>query len=193
LRRLKNIKEHTTIKKTIKYCLEQNGNTTLSDICDHIKMLTKLGMRIDKKSLFPENFAEAHFKLTEQCTRAEDEETEKAFKKENIKNTGMAEPFIDGDLMIRPAMSVHELHKESYSLSHCVRTYAKRVASGLTTILFIRKTADPDTPYYTLELDLEHKLVQCRGNHNCSYGPEIQNFIEKWLTWLAKKDRKAAA
>lgn len=107
----------------------------------------------------------------------------------------MIEPYVSGALLIRPAASPKELRQESKVLGHCVRTYAGRVQAGGTSILFIRKTEDPDTPYFTLELNAQGRIVQCRGNHNCAYPDDVAAFINEWYEWwkkLMKKNRKTA-
>ena len=64
-------------------------------------------------------------------------------------------------------------------------TYGKRHAVGETAIFFIRRTARPREPYFTLELD-EKKLEvrQNRGAHNCPRTPEVAAFETEWLAWV---------
>lgn len=70
---------------------------------------------------------------------------------------------------------------EGKILDHCVGSYAKRHADGQTTIFFIRKTDDPETPYYTLEYDFECMcILQNRGFKNCAPPEEVRAFAEKW-------------
>ena len=59
---------------------------------------------------------------------------------------------------------------------------------GGTTILFLRKTEAPATPFYTIEVSGNEKeknprLVQIHGLHNCWLGnnPEAIPFVKKWL------------
>ena len=184
--------QHFTMNKVIDYILTQDS-VTINDLDDQIKLLIKLGRRIDRKSAFPEDFKTNHLELTMKSKDADNPEIKKTFRKNNIRNTGMDEPFIKDGLLIRPATAPGELYKESMELNHCVRSYVDRVAYGETTILFIRKTSEPDKPYYTLELGLDHKVVQCRGFENCSYGTEIKLFISDWLVWLKKKDKQKKA
>lgn len=46
------------------------------------------------------------------------------------------------------------------------RSYAERIAKGETTILFVRKEAEPVTPYFTMEVR-DGKVIQLRGKCNC--------------------------
>lgn len=96
-------------------------------------------------------------------------------------------------LLIRPAASQRELTAEGDALHHCVGTYGKRHAVGETAIFFIRRTARPRDPYFTLELD-EKKLEvrQNRGLHNRARTPEVEAFEKEWLEWVrtgAPRDR----
>ena len=136
--------------------------------------------------IYPKNFGQAHDSVMEQYEEAKDSVQLEAFKTAEATITGMTEPFVLGNLMIRPAASPSELQKESKALNHCVRTYVDRVASGKTSILFIRKVEEPDTPWFTLELDCSGRVVQCRGDHNRTYPEEVGAFIDKWMKWREK-------
>ncbi len=91
-------------------------------------------------------------------------------------------------------MSPNEIIAEGKAQGHCVGSYVNRVAEGNSVIVFLRDAAEPDKPYYTVELNpLDNfKLVQCRGKSNCGYGAEISAFLNLWkkvyLTRLAKFD-----
>jgi hypothetical protein len=89
--------------------------------------------------------------------------------------------FKFGNLIIRPAASSGELIKEGSKLGHCVGGYAKRHASGETTILLIRKIDNPDTPFFTVEVR-ENTLIQARGYKQISYEkvPAVHEFIKQF-------------
>lgn len=71
---------------------------------------------------------------------------------------------------------------EGASLNHCVGGYAESVISGYTTILFLRKTAEPDVSFYTIEVR-NGQVIQIHGNHNQWLGnhPEAIQFVIDWL------------
>ena len=91
-------------------------------------------------------------------------------------------------ISIRPPKTAAELREEGMKLNHCVFSYADSHAKGKTAILFIRRTDEPDKPYFTLELD-EKKLTvkQNRGKGNCARTKEVIAFEEKWLGYIKKK------
>lgn len=99
---------------------------------------------------------------------------------------------LDG-ITIRPARSADELEAEGKILHHCVGGYAERVSKGETFILFIRREAEPDMPWYTLNLDKDmQKVIQNRGNRNCDRTPEIERFEAAWIAWVqagAQRDK----
>lgn len=99
---------------------------------------------------------------------------------------------LDG-ITIRPARSAGELAAEGKCLHHCVESYAERVSKGETFIFFIRREAEPDMSWYTLNLDKSMKtVIQNRGMRNCDRTPEVMAFEDAWIAWVragAKRDK----
>jgi len=154
-------------------------------------------------NLYPKNFKKAHdekfkeyFKFQNKRAKEDIKRFNKLLKKLR-KETSEAEPMnlkIEG-LFIRLPENLDELKSEGEFLHHCMGTYRDRVARGETMIFFIRKEAEPDKPYYTLEW--KDRVVQCRGFHNCDMTPEVKAFVEifqekmKEYENAPKKQRKA--
>lgn len=173
-----------------------NFQDTYKDYCQQCK---QLGYDLnDKTYAMPDNLFQAHQQLTNILNQRKVEEENrknkeklKAFKKrlDKLKETYC---FSDGNLLIRPAESYKDLHKEGTTLKHCVYTnYRERHISGETTILFIRKVIEPNKPFYTLEFK-NNVVVQCRGKCNCGTTDEVQEFIEKWLAYIRQNKKKKA-
>ena len=195
--RWKAVEPRVNFRKLVYRLLEEVQETgdriTLVEYCDYIEAVDFLGIRVDKRVLYPKNFMEAHDEavgaaneIKEREKNAERARLLESFGATNRRVTGMDEPFIRGGFLIRPAGSPAELRKESKALSHCVRTYTDRVAKGHTSILFIRKEEEPDTPLFTLEMAPDGRVIQCRGDHNCGYPEEVGRFIEEWKNWRTK-------
>ena len=70
-----------------------------------------------------------------------------------------------------------DLKHEGSVLHHCVGTYAKKVASGETMILFVRRSNHPDVPYFTMEWR-DNEIKQLRGRHNCDPPKEVLVFAK---------------
>ena len=92
-----------------------------------------------------------------------------------------------GNFNIQTPTSASDLLVEGKALHHCVGTYANRVADGSSIILFIRKNKCLDESLYTLEIDPSTcKIIQCRGERNCSAPPKLMTQIKKWISDKAK-------
>ena len=109
----------------------------------------------------------------------------------------MALEYSSGEYFVRQPHSMDEITDEGKTLSHCVGGYAQRHAKGALNILFIRKTDDPDTPLYTMELSTEGKVVQVRGLNNCDPTKDAKTFVEEYKKYIAplferQKARKTA-
>ena len=85
--------------------------------------------------------------------------------------------------LIRVPNTLEEITKEGMILHHCVGSYLNTHASGRTNIIFLRKKESPDTPFYTIEVDVMDRVVQIHGSHNKWLGndPEAIPFVWKWI------------
>ena len=86
--------------------------------------------------------------------------------------------------IIRPQV-VQELDIEGNVLHHCVGSYKHNVAEGKEIILFLRKTDDPKTPFYTIDLDTDGYIrqIHTRYNGDIKDDPEkddIKAFLNNW-------------
>lgn len=175
-----------TCRSILKYVL--NADVRISDWRDYVSQCKELGYDLSEKSVLkPSHFHEAH----ERCTnlvkiKASKESDEKM--KERAEFLKQFE-FIDEELglFIRIPQNTEEIISEGKTLIHCVGGYAERHANGKTNILFVRKTDEPDTPYYTMEVSNDYKIVQCRGYRNNTRAPKsdiVKQFEEKYLNFL---------
>lgn len=98
--------------------------------------------------------------------------------------------WTDGKLLVRMAHDVGDLIREGREMQHCVGTYGRRVAEGQCFILFIRRAAEPDKAFYTVEIrrDLTSlKIVQFRGYRNSDRSAEeraeVEAFLARYERW----------
>ena len=185
------IEKHMDFEKARKYIVTQKSDCRI--YLDYLNECKKLGYDIkNKKVLFPENLQAAHEETSGKIRIQTDNKKKEAFKKSVDKLYGRPE-YREEKLLIRAAQSPEELYRESSELHHCVRTYVNMVANGSCAILFIRKTSEPDKPYFTLELSPKGEIIQCRGDHNCAYPDEVAEFLERWQKWMKTNKKKEAA
>ena len=180
------IENYAPFVKWLKYITAQNikpskyGAHIHGDYMDYIKTAEKLGMDISKnKILYPPNLKAAHDSVMDSYKAAKDEIRDKAITMNARKMN-----FQNDSLMIIPALTQEDLNQESAKLCHCVKTYGEKLEKGICWIFFIRHTDTPNEPYYTLEADINGKLVQCRGLHNCSMTDEVKDFTDSFIKTL---------
>lgn len=175
-----------TCRSVLKYTL--NTNVRISDWRDYVSQCKELEYDLSEKSVLkPSHFHEAHERCTNLIKIKASKESEEKMKEraEFLKQF----EFIDEELglFIRIPQNTEEIVSEGKILIHCVGGYAERHANGKTNILFVRKTDDPDTPYYTMEVSNDYKIVQCRGYRNDTRTPKsdiVKQFEEKYLNFL---------
>jgi len=144
---------------------------------DYIADCKKLEMDLSRTSvLFPRNLYTAHQNTIRQVKIKADNTLNKKIKA-RLETLSMKYCFEYSGLMIRPAKDSIEMLDEGRALDHCVGTYAQGYARGDFDILFIRKTTEPNKPYYTVEVR-QGKVIQCRGINNCQPTKEVEEFIE---------------
>ena len=101
--------------------------------------------------------------------------------------------YSSGGLSIHPARSQKEMITEGKLLDHCIGGYADSHAEGRTSIFFIRRESEPETPFYTLEFDVKSlKVRQNRGYKNCAKTDEVQAFEDEWVEFVKKVSAKGA-
>ena len=90
--------------------------------------------------------------------------------------------------IIRPQV-VQELDIEGNVLHHCVGSYKHNVAEGKEIILFLRKTDDPKTPFYTIDLDTDGYIrqIHTRYNGDIEEDPEKENIKTFLINWANAK------
>jgi hypothetical protein len=128
---------------------------------DYMEQCVQLGFDLSRPEIaFPHNLHTAHESTTSQVKiKVSKEEAERIVRRAEELETFR---FAHDGYIIRPAMSGEEIIDEGKRLRHCVGGYAQRHADGQTSIFMIRKVADPDTPYFTMELK-DGKIAQTYG------------------------------
>jgi len=191
---------YASVRKIIKYLgMQQEAAHTHIERTyrDYLQECEQLHLNLhDHDVLFPRDLQEAHNRTMAQITFAKNKANQRAFAAQVAKLERWA--WEQGGLMIRPARKQKELSAEGAALHHCVGGYIGRMAKGETAIFFVRRKAEPDKPFFTLELSNSKKVVQCRTLNNKSYdqAPAIKEFVDAWISKCvnkAKKQKKRAA
>jgi len=81
-----------------------------------------------------------------------------------------------------------DLFEEGRKLNHCVGSYSDRILAGQTCIMFVRKTEEPEKPYFTIEINQSRSyVVQLRANSNRLINPVSEKELVKFLREWSKK------
>ena len=117
---------------------------------------------------------------------------EKAYRKEkelndkqtqyinNVYNEASKYNYSDAEYCIVACEKLVELLVEGTTLHHCVGSYIDSVSKGKEYILFLRKTSEPETPYFTVDVTPDGNVRQIHGSHNCNITDDIKPFVESW-------------
>lgn len=174
---------YTTLYKLDKYLNNQKIKHK-QDYFDYAGWLMEMGYDMRNEfNIYPRNFVEKHDEMAKAYQKFKDKQHREDIKKFNrllkqmrkeLKEDNPLNLQVKG-LFIRLPYRADELKTEGETLHHCVGTYIDRVMRGKTAIFFVRRIESPDEPFYTLEWK-DHKVVQCRGAHNCDMTPEVKAF-----------------
>ena len=207
---------HRTERREVKrMCRPPMGNTfsaTIESFLDYHRMARQLQLPLETEDdRMPYDLFRRHDRLVEEIRRREQAEAEEMRKKREAEDAKKAEDFTrmwkrirwadwqDEQLLVRAAKSTAELREEGRALHHCVGGYTDNVLAG-RVIFFIRKAEEPDTPYYTLQVDMKTgEMLQLHGygnkeQENDKNFPVIKSWAERWVEeiWkpgLAKRNK----
>lgn len=156
--------------------------TFFRDYKDYIENATLLEYDLSNlEVLYPKNFKQAHDLASDIVNDKEFSEGELPQIARQYEKYSNLYSYEDKDFCIMPPVRHNDLKDEGKTLCHCVATYAKKVVTEKTIILFIRKMSEKEKPYFTLELNpVTLRIEQCRGFDNCSYPNEVKKFMDKW-------------
>ena len=189
LEHLKNALGHASLHRILRYLGECRAAQTWRD---YLADCMELGLDLDDRAvLFPKNLEAAHQGTISQMEYKKNQAQWEAFAKRAGKLDRLA--WAADGLLIRPPADAGELILEGKALNHCVGRYVGDMAKGRTTILLVRREAEPDRPFYTLEWK-ENRVIQCRTKNNKSYAddPAVLAFVERWVERAARKGKRKA-
>ncbi|MBS6229408.1 MAG: PcfJ domain-containing protein [Clostridium sp.] len=166
----------------------------LGDWLDYLRDCQKLGYDMkEDRILRPKDLGTAHEETAVLAKEKEQEITREGIQKRAKEAQKYA--WEQDGFLIRPIATLKELVAEGTKLKHCVAGYASSYAEGRCKLFCIRKKSAPDTPYYTLELGRNDKLIQCRGYRNdvengYKMQEDVRKFVDRWMSKVVNKKKK---
>ncbi|HEM3168949.1 TPA: PcfJ domain-containing protein [Streptococcus suis 89-3576-3] len=157
-----------------------------SEYLDYLKMLKEMGIDPEGDAmLVPKDFkamhqhtVELYNQFREEQHRLEQAERDKQLEAK-FKRRDDLDRTVAGYVFHVPSR-VAELIYEGKKLHHCVSSYTEKHFKGKTMIVFVRLASQPNTPLYTLEVNLG-RIVQFRGKYNRDVPEEVWNVAKDWL------------
>lgn len=132
----------------------------------------------DTMVLYPKNMLHSHSitsrKIEKQKTMVVDKQIRHRYKSDRRQYE-----YRSGDYMVMLPRNQTDLINEGKRLCHCVGRYDERVASGSTTILFIRRRNEPSVPFVTAEFS-QGRVVQIRAYKNGTPDKDTLSFFEDY-------------
>lgn len=185
--RIERVLEYMTLDTMCSYTERQiqlghyGAASVIEHLADYYDMLDFLKIPIDKHTARPRDLKESHDLLVKRYISikadVEKEASKKALEYVNRWFTGYEK---DG-LCIAVPHERADFLREGQSLSHCVGgdSYYQNHIKGSRMIFFIRHVTEPDTPYYTAEIDMvTFNVLQCYGFGDKAAPKEINKFIK---------------
>ena len=198
------ISKHLTYQKIWNYLKRQQEltNDTAEQLVktwqDYLNMAAKAKMPIENEQIYkPKDLKQKHAEVIE--ILQQESFKEKAVKvRERFKDVDtvcaeLTKYEYDGNkyCIVAPTR-VEDIIREGTILQHCVHTcdfYWDRICRRETYLLFLRRTASKDTPYYTLEVEPTGNIRQKRttgDNQNKDFDEAI-GFLKKWQKEIQKR------
>ncbi|WP_270277438.1 PcfJ domain-containing protein [Enterococcus casseliflavus] len=153
---------------------------------DYLNMLNELGLPITPMTRLPKDLKMAHDKAVATLNAMKREIVRKEFEKRAIEEDFLEMTIKDVQFIL--PKEANDLIEEGKSLKHYVggRSYINQHAEGETTIVFARKTTEPDKPYYTIEY-CDSRLVQVHGFKNKRPDEQLREIVNQWLYIVNKR------
>lgn len=150
----------------------------INEYIDYILTARELGIDLnDKNVIYPKDLLKEHDKLYVQIEVIRDPKIDAKIKA--LSNIVSINSYEDENYIIYPVSSINELVDESTQQHNCVRTYCNMISNNECQIYFMRKKADINKSFVTIEVR-DTEIVQARIKYNCLPDKEINAILSKW-------------
>lgn len=164
----------------------------LDEYRDYLRMCEQ--QNYDMKSSFvlhPRDLQQAHDRLSARIQAKLDAKQRRSFMAAYRRIMAHLDFELEGMTIVYP-QKPEDIEAEGNKLHHCVGSYASKVAEKKCIILFLRHTAYPEKPFYTIEVR-DKAVRQVRGMQNSAPTPEVQQFMTAWENKVLRRAKLPAA
>lgn len=175
----KKIPKEVSCTKFQKWVIKNEVN--FNQYLDYLAMLDELQIEKNNDLVFmPRDFKAKHDDLAKTITRIKQEKQESYLTTPLHLHENFEMEI--GDYVFVVPKNLKEIVNEGSALHHCVggNRYLEGHKTGETTIMFIRKKEDKETPLYTLEYQ-KGKIIQIQGKYDrVKISEEVQEIAQQW-------------
>ena len=211
------IKDRMSIQQVMNYVNRQQAEgyktktagQILNQWSDYLSMLKTLKKNMDDPMMYrPKELKRRHDECVKEIRRQQMiEEMKRNEKQKKEEAERMREKFPGAEEVLKEIKSKYEYKGEKYciivpqklidivtegqALHHCAGAtdrYFDRIMQQETYICFLRKTSDPEIPFYTIEVEPGGTIRQHRGLYDEEPGIEkIKPFLREWQKEIKKR------
>lgn len=178
---------------------KMSGREVLTTWADYLSMAQRFGMDVNDEIIYRvRKLRQRHDELVARCNQKEltlragevlkdYPHIEQIYK--SIQNTYA---FAEKDYMVAVPSCIEEIMMEGEQLHHCAggsERYWERIERRESYVLFLRRTSNPEKPYYTLEIEPDGTVRQKRTMYDRQEA-DIENakkFLQRWQKEVAKR------
>ena len=189
---------HYTVRQQKESYPGKTAKEVLSQWSDYLSMCRRLKKKTDDEMIYkPRELKRRHDEAVLEIERREEE----LIAAEYSEKYGEAEAVLreikdkyeysSGELIVRVPRLMVEIVTEGRYLHHCAGStdrYFERIRNNETYICFLRKAAEPDTPYYTIEVEPGGTIRQHRGMYDEEPDFEtVKPFLQEWQRVIKRR------
>ena len=148
---------------------------------DYIRMAKKCKFDLsDKSRRFPSSLKKEHDVAMWAYNKLKNQVSAEMFAKQATLNKSYEYSY--DKFFVKIPETQEDVVQEATAQRNCLRSYIERIKDGNSVIAFIRKKAEPETSYVTVEISPAAKrIVQIKGYCNADpKGIDLAEFVQKW-------------
>lgn len=181
--------------KTVSNGASATGSRIVQWLSDYYGMCDDMDIPINKGTVRPRELKKSHDNLVEKYNLVKAEIKDRKSKAAlELVNNWFTE-YGNDEYCIKVPHYKSDFIREGQALNHCVGrfSYYDNHIKGEKMIFFVRKASDPDTPYFTTEIDMiRGQIIQLYGYGDCVAPKKIWTFTKHFVEWMSKQlSRKA--
>lgn len=173
------------IKRTSEYIIKNTNRSY--DYLDFLNDISKLELKLKHKEFYPKDFEKRHTELSQKVYRVQNKIKSNKFKKAMMEH--QLEYVNDQYLIVIPT-APSDLLQEGENQHNCVASYVDKVINKTSIVLFIRNINNPSKSLYTLELNTDYQVEQCRAYANQNIPEEVKVFLDEYTKHLISNNKK---